>query len=173
MDSDDDMDDEYTLGVTRTLGDDDMDDEFGCTLGVTRTIGVIRMYHLGEFVNRFRHGSLVMQFSDSEKIPTVIFGTANGVIGLIASLPPEKSAILGKLQAILRREIKGVGELSSEKWSWSSEQQNTYDYKSFLDGDLIESFLELSKNQKEEISRELEVKFEELMKTVEELTMLH
>nr|XP_016437271.1 PREDICTED: DNA damage-binding protein 1-like [Nicotiana tabacum] len=173
VDSDDDMDDEYTLGVTRTLGDDDMDDEFGCTLGVTRTIGVIRMYHLGEFVNRFRHGSLVMQFSDSEKIPTVIFGTANGVIGLIASLPPEKSAILGKLQAILRREIKGVGELSSEKWSWSSEQQNTYDYKSFLDGDLIESFLELSKNQKEEISRELEVKFEELMKTVEELTMLH
>ncbi|XP_056168416.1 DNA damage-binding protein 1a-like [Syzygium oleosum] len=37
-------------------------------------------YHLGEFVNRFRHGSLVMRLPDSDvgQIPTVIFGTALG-----------------------------------------------------------------------------------------------
>ncbi|KAJ6893991.1 hypothetical protein NC652_027920 [Populus alba x Populus x berolinensis] len=38
--------------------------------------------HLGEFVNRFRHGSLVMHLPDFDggQIPTAIFGTVNGVI---------------------------------------------------------------------------------------------
>lgn len=60
-------------------------------------------FHLGEFVNRFRHGSLVMRMPDSEaaQIPTVIFGTVNGVIGVIASLPQEQFVYLHKLQNCL------------------------------------------------------------------------
>jgi DNA damage-binding protein 1 len=42
----------------------------------------VGQYHLGEFVNRFRHGSLVMKLPDTDlNIPTLIFGTVNGVIG--------------------------------------------------------------------------------------------
>ena len=61
---------------------------------------VIGEYHLGEFVNRFRHGSLVMQMADSEaaKIPTVLFGTITGVIGVLASLPADTYLLLDKLQ---------------------------------------------------------------------------
>ena len=57
-------------------------------------------YHLGEFVNRFRVGSLVMRLPDSEAapIPTQLFGTINGVIGLVASLPADQFAFLTKLQ---------------------------------------------------------------------------
>ena len=46
-------------------------------------LDVVGEYHLGEFINRFRHGSLVMRMpeSDSAKIPTLIFGTVNGMIG--------------------------------------------------------------------------------------------
>lgn len=57
-------------------------------------------FHLGEFVNRFRHGSLVMKLPDSEaaKIPTVLFGTVNGSIGVIASLPQEQFQFLNRLQ---------------------------------------------------------------------------
>jgi hypothetical protein len=60
-------------------------------------------FHLGEFVNRFRHGSLVMRMPDSEaaQIPTVVFGTVNGVIGVIASLPQEQFVYLHKLQNCL------------------------------------------------------------------------
>ena len=62
-----------------------------------QTIG---QFHLGEFVNRFRHGSLVMKLPDSEaaKIPTVLFGTINGSIGVIASLPQQQFAYLSRLQ---------------------------------------------------------------------------
>ncbi|KAG2276307.1 hypothetical protein Bca52824_058862 [Brassica carinata] len=73
---------------------------------------VVGEYHLGEFVNRFCHGSLVMRLPDSEigQIPTVIFGTVNGMIGVIASLPQEQYAFLEKLQSSLRKVIKGVGD---------------------------------------------------------------
>ncbi len=57
-------------------------------------------YHLGEFVNRFRPGSLVMKLPDSEAaaIPTLLFGTINGVIGLVASLPKPQFDFLTRLQ---------------------------------------------------------------------------
>ncbi len=58
-------------------------------------------YHVGDFVNRFRAGSLVMKLPDSEAaaIPTQLFGTIAGVIGLVASLPRHQFEFLTKLQA--------------------------------------------------------------------------
>lgn len=136
---------------------------------------VVGEYHLGEFINRFRHGSLVMRLPDSDvgQIPTVIFGTVNGVIGVIASLPYEQYIFLEKLQTILRKVIKGVGGLSHEQWRSFYSEKKTVDAKNFLDGDLIESFLDLGWNRTEEISKAMGVPVEELMKRVEELTRLH
>ena len=61
---------------------------------------VVGAYHLGEFVNRFRHGSLVMKLPDSDaaQIPTVLFGTVNGALGGIASLPQDVFKKLARLQ---------------------------------------------------------------------------
>ncbi|KAM7524858.1 hypothetical protein LguiA_014760 [Lonicera macranthoides] len=136
---------------------------------------VVGEYHLGEFVNRFRHGSLVMRLPDSDvgQIPTVIFGTVNGVIGVIASLPPEQYSFLEKLQANLRRVIKGVGGLNHEHWRSFNSEKKTVEAKNFLDGDLIESFLDLGRSKMEEISKAMGVPVEDLMKSVEELTRLH
>ncbi|XP_050221597.1 DNA damage-binding protein 1 [Mercurialis annua] len=136
---------------------------------------VLGEYHLGEFVNRFRHGSLVMRLPDSDvgQIPTVIFGTVNGVIGVIASLPHEQFLFLEKLQSNLRRVIKGVGGLNHEQWRSFNNEKKTSEAKNFLDGDLIESFLDLSRNRMDEISKAMEVSAEELCKRVEELTRLH
>ncbi|KAM7270364.1 hypothetical protein ACFE04_029578 [Oxalis oulophora] len=132
-------------------------------------------YHLGEFINRFRHGSLVMRLPDSEvgQIPTVIFGTVNGVIGVIASLPHEQYLFLDKLQSSLRKVIKGVGGLSHEQWRSFNNEKKTVEAKNFLDGDLIESFLDLSRSKMEEISKATGVSVEDLCKRVEELTRLH
>ncbi|CAN8246204.1 unnamed protein product [Cochlearia groenlandica] len=132
-------------------------------------------YHLGEFVNRFCHGSLVMRLPDSEigQIPTVIFGTVNGVIGVIASLPQEQYAFLDKLQTSLRKVIKGVGGLSHEQWRSFNNEKRTAEARNFLDGDLIESFLDLSRNKMEDVSKTMNVQVEELCRRVEELTRLH
>ncbi|GMY38038.1 DNA damage-binding protein 1a [Fagus crenata] len=132
-------------------------------------------YHLGEFVHRFCHGSLVMRLPDSDvgQIPTVIFGTVNGVIGVIASLPHEQYLFLEKLQSNLRKVIKGVGGLSHEQWRSFNNEKKTVYARNFLDGDLIESFLDLNRSKMDEISKAMTVSVEELCKRVEELTRLH
>ncbi len=63
-------------------------------------VQMVGQYHLGEFVNKFRHGCLVMKLPDSEAatIPTVLFGTINGTIGVLASLPQEQFKFMERLQ---------------------------------------------------------------------------
>lgn len=158
----------FNLFTVRKNSDAATDEERG-------RLEVVGEYHLGEFVNRFRHGSLVMRLPDSEasQIPTVIFGTVNGVIGVIASLPQEQYLFLHKLQQNLVKVIKGVGGLSHEQWRSFSNERKTVDSRNFLDGDLIESFLDLSRNRMEDISSAMDVSVEELCKRVEELTRLH
>jgi DNA damage-binding protein 1 len=111
--------------------------------------------------------------SDVGQIPTVIFGTINGVIGVIASLPHEQYVFLEKLQSSLRKVIKGVGGLSHEQWRSFNNEKKTVEARNFLDGDLIESFLDLNRNKMDEVSQAMEVSVEELAKRVEELTRLH
>lgn len=158
----------YNLFTVRKNSDGATDEE-------RSRLEVAGEYHLGEFVNRFRHGSLVMRLPDSEvgQIPTVIFGTVNGVIGVIASLPHDQYLFMDKLQSNLRKVIKGVGGLSHEQWRSFYNEKKTADAKNFLDGDLIESFLDLSRVKMDEVSKSMAVPVEELMKRVEELTRLH
>ncbi|KAK3137829.1 hypothetical protein QOZ80_5AG0361010 [Eleusine coracana subsp. coracana] len=158
----------YNLFTVRKNSDAATDDE-------RARLEVVGEYHLGEFVNRFRHGSLVMRLPDSEigQIPTVIFGTINGVIGIIASLPHDQYVFLEKLQSTLVKFIKGVGNLSHEQWRSFHNDKKTAEARSFLDGDLIESFLDLSRNKMEEVAKVMNVSVEELSKRVEELTRLH
>lgn len=158
----------YNLFTVRKNNDGANDEE-------RSRLEVVGEYHLGEFVNRFRHGSLVMRVPDSEvgNIPTVIFGTVNGVIGVIASLPHEQYTFLEKLQSNLVKVIKGVGGLSHEQWRSFNNEKKTADARNFLDGDLIECFLDLNRNRMEEISKAMDVSVEELCKRVEELQRLH
>ncbi|KAI3709966.1 hypothetical protein L2E82_39737 [Cichorium intybus] len=111
--------------------------------------------------------------SDVAKIPTVIFGTVNGVIGVIASLPLDQYKFMERLQTNLRKVIKGVGGLSHEQWRSYNSGDMVFDSCNFLDGDLIESFLDLGRSRMEEIAKSMSVSVEELMKRVEELTRLH
>ncbi|KAL4189515.1 hypothetical protein AMTRI_Chr08g165760 [Amborella trichopoda] len=158
----------FNLFTVRKNSDAATDEERG-------RLEVIGEYHLGEFVNRFRHGSLVMRLPDSEssQIPTVIFGTVNGAIGIVASLSQHQFKFFEKLQGCLVKVIKGVGGLSHEQWRSFNNEKKTADARGFLDGDLIESFLDLSRARMEEISTAMRVPVEELCKRVEEMTRLH
>jgi len=138
---------------------------------------VVGEFHLGDLVNRFRHGSLVMRSGDAETpaIPTLIFGTVNGCIGVVASLPKEEYELMLKVQTALNQVIKGVGGLRHEDWrSFQSERVTAgRPSKGFLDGDLIESFLDLKPAKMEQVANAVGVTVEELSKRVEELQRLH
>ena len=55
---------------------------------------------MGDMVNRFVHGSLVMRLPDSElaNVRTLLFGTISGAIGLLASLPKDDYVFFERLQ---------------------------------------------------------------------------
>jgi len=128
-------------------------------------------YHLGEFVNKFQHGSLVMKLPESEgfQVPTLIYGTVSGAIGVIASLSEEHYKFFSKVQTNLTKVIRGVGGLVHESWRSFSNERKTVEAKAFLDGDLIESFLELKPDKMKEVIKGLDVTVEELCKRIETL----
>ncbi|KAL4310663.1 hypothetical protein GQ457_01G000190 [Hibiscus cannabinus] len=131
---------------------------------------VLSKCHLGELVSCFHHGFLSL---DSVQIPRVVFGTVNGAIGIVASLPREQFIFLEKLQSSLREVIKSVGGLSHEQWRDSFKGAGTKEPNNFLDGDLIEMFTHLSQDQMEKISESVEVTVEEISNIVDELIRLH
>jgi len=128
-------------------------------------------YHLGEFVNKFRHGSLVMRMPESESaaITTLLYASVNGTIGIIASIPEEQYQFFSKLQGQLTKVIKGVGGLSHGDWRAFSTDRKTVESRNFIDGDLIETFLDLKPEKMQEIAKGLETSVEELVKRIENL----
>jgi DNA damage-binding protein 1 len=142
-------------------------------------LNVIGQYHLGDFVNRFRPGSLVMKLPDSEisKIPTMLFGTINGALGIVASLSVEQYQCLEELQNVLRHHIKGVGGLDHAEWRsfQTAFLREDTECTGYIDGDLLEQILDLSHQDQEEILGKLGggEKADRVMRLVEDLSRLH
>ncbi len=142
---------------------------------------IVGQFHLGEFINKFRHGSLVMRLPDSDlsDVPTVLFGTINGMIGVVASLPAEQFDILVKLEDALRKVLHGVGGLDHQEWrSFQSPfSKASVPSSGHVDGDLIEQLLDLKPESMAAVFAELnktaQVDQEGVIKLVEELARLH
>jgi len=129
-------------------------------------------YHLGEFVNRFRHGSLVMKMPDGEglNLRTLVWASVSGAIGIIATITPEQFDIFDNLQTAMRKVVKSIGGFSHEEWRQFSNERKTANAHGFIDGDLIESFLELSPDLMHQVAKEANSSVEELTKHVETIT---
>ena len=77
------------------------------------------------------------------------------------------------MQANLACIIEGVGGLSHSEWRTFNHETNASDASGFIDGDFIESYLELSTDQKLRVEEGLDVTVDHLTSTILELTRLH
>jgi len=145
----------------------------------------VGLYHLGEFVNVFRHGSLVMHHAGENMIPVqgrVLFGTTAGVVGMVAQLPQDFFNQLLEVQNRLSKVIKSVGKIQHSHWRSYYTEQKRDESLGFIDGDLLESFLDLSRDKMAEVVQGLQIDdggmkrdatVDDLIKTIEELTRIH
>ncbi|KAK7912557.1 hypothetical protein WMY93_012768 [Mugilogobius chulae] len=165
----------------------------------------VGVFHLGEFVNVFCHGSLVLQNLGESSTPTqgsVLFGTVNGMIGLVTSLSEGWYSLLLDLQNRLNKVIKSVGKMNTAYILFYGNKQlrkkehyvyqinvsfhterKTEQATGFIDGDLIESFLDLGRAKMQEVVSTLQIDdgsgmkreatVDEVIKIVEELTRIH
>lgn len=143
------------------------------------------VFHIGDMVNVFRHGSLVMQHLGESSTPThgsILFGTVHGTIGVITTFNAHTFNLLLEVQKKLAKIIKGVGKIDHNFWRSFTSERLTSDYKGFIDGDLIECFLDLPREKMDSAVQGIQIKeggtsreatVDDIVKIVEELTRLH
>jgi DNA damage-binding protein 1 len=142
--------------------------------------------HVGDMINVFRHGSLVMENlgdSSTQHSGSILYGTVQGAIGMVTSLPPDFFSFLSDLQRNLCRVIKFVGRIDHDFWRSFMNERKTEAMEGFIDGDLIETFLDLSREKMAEVASATSIKdsngvrqdakVEDLIKIVEDLTRIH
>jgi len=138
---------------------------------------VVGEYHVGESINTIQHGSLVMKVAEGDvatKYPTVLYGTVSGMVGVLAQLSQEQYTFLSKVQGAMSKVVKGVGGLEHSEWRSFHNSRKTSKARNFIDGDLVESFLQLSKDDMDRVVEAVGgTTLEEITKIVEEMTQLH
>lgn len=120
----------------------------------------VGQFHLGDMVNVFRHGSLVMQNLGESSTPTlgcVLFGTVSGAIGLVTQIPFAFYEFLRNLEDKLNSVIKSVGKVEHNFWRSFNTELKIEQCEGFIDGDLIESFLDLNHDKMAEVAMGLMV----------------
>jgi len=129
-------------------------------------------FHLGESINKFRHGSLVMksQEPDARQITTALFATVSGSIGIIANLDESEFEFFDKVQLSINNVIKGVGGFEHSAWRAFKNDKRVRPSRGFIDGDLVESFLDLSRHKMKEVAEGVGVTVAELIKRIEDLS---
>lgn len=140
-----------------------------------QVLNVVGRMHLGEQVNVIKPGSLVMRMSDGElgDCPTRLFGTVNGSIGVLASLPHALFLTLERLQAQLSKVLKGVGGLDHQKWRAfrNDSMLGSVPMHGFIDGDLVESFLDLPRGVMDQVAEEMGMDAEDISKMIEDIRL--
>lgn len=76
---------------------------------------------------------------------------------MVTQLTPKMFEFLSDLERSLANVIKGVGKIKHSFWRSYHTEIRTEPSESFIDGDLIESFLDLSKADMIEVVNELKV----------------
>ncbi|GMI46059.1 hypothetical protein TrCOL_g13602 [Triparma columacea] len=120
-------------------------------------------YHLGQMVNKLERGKLGGGGEAEEGGEgggggkDVLFGTVDGAIGCVHQLDSLDSAFFASLQEAIAQKVKPVGGCPWAEWrGWCSERR-TNKSKRFIDGDLCESFLDMTEEQQEEVVKEMNV----------------
>lgn len=104
--------------------------------------------HVGDIINMLCHGSLVMTNLGDTSIPhtgSVLYGTVGGAIGLVTQLPQDFFDFLLDLQTRLTKVIKSIGRIEHYQWRAFSSEKKEEASEGFIDGDIIESFLDLDR----------------------------
>ena len=144
---------------------------------VRSRLDTIGLFNFGEMVNKFLSGSLVIPSNTSSHVISVtthlsatnkdtflstvrkrsetLFGTIDGSIGCIIGLDAKTISFLSSLERSMARIINPVGNLEHDDFRAFRGQRHQQGSKGFVDGDLIESFVDLDRKVMEAVVKEM------------------
>jgi len=136
-------------------------------------------FHTGEMINQIRPGSLVMSLPDTDNphrlMPSHILASASGWLGVLASLTKPQFQWLAKLEEALEKLVPGVGGFSHREWRAFVTNDGKVEERSFgfIDGDLIETVLDLPPAKLEQLSKIMDTPADEIVRRIEEAARVH
>lgn len=160
-------------------------------------------YHVGDFVNALRAGSLVMAAPEvnngaaaaaaassavvaddpnaidvaavlasiSVRLPTVLYGTAKGAIGVVASLTPAAFVAFKRIEEAVNSVVRGVGGFAHSDFRQFRNERKSVAAYGFVDGDVCESFLELPVAQQQQVAEAARLSVDDVMRLLEAVTL--
>lgn len=122
-------------------------------------MGYMGQFHVGDMVNVMRAGSLVAAVADSAApvAAPVLLATVSGAILLVAQLQPATFDFLRQLEERLAGAIKAVGRIPHAAWRSFNTDIKTEPAEGFVDGDLIEAFLDLDRDVQKDTIQGMQV----------------
>lgn len=130
---------------------------------------------LGEMVNRIRRID-VQPTPNATVIPRAFLATVDGSIYLFALIAPGKQDLLIRMQGKMAELVKSPGHVAFNRFrGFRSGVRDMGDDgpNRFVDGELIEAFLDLGGDVQEKIVEGLDVEVEEVRGMVEGLRRIH
>merc|ERR1712129_26571 len=99
----------------------------------------------------------VMSVLKRDDLRKCVFGTIDGSIGVLISIPHSRYNVLQKLEKSLRKFVHGLGGLDHCEWRKFKNQTESKISVGFLDGDLIETFLNLTSEQQQKVADDTKI----------------
>ena len=132
----------------------------------------------------FPIGCLVTQQTAESTISLetcTLMGAISGYIGLVLQLPLPLYQLLRSLQLALAEYVPSVGKIDHNTWRSFESSEGTSNTTGFIDGDLIETYLDLAKSIQHDLIKDLKgennislnITAEEVVKIIEELSRIH
>ncbi|KKY31569.1 putative dna damage-binding protein 1 [Diaporthe ampelina] len=145
----------------------------GPTLDDQRRMETISEMNLGEMVNCIR--KVAVETSSSAMIvPQAFLGTVEGSIYLFGTVAPHAQDLLMRFQSRLADRIRTPGDIPLDKYRSfrNAEREGDGPFR-FLDGEVLERFLDMDEETQQEVCHGLGPSVEDLRNVVEELKRMH
>ncbi|KAI8632472.1 mono-functional DNA-alkylating methyl methanesulfonate N-term-domain-containing protein [Xylariaceae sp. FL1651] len=145
----------------------------GVTLEDKRRMEVTSEINLGEMVNKMR--KITVDASDTAIIiPKAFVGTVEGGVYLFGMISPNYQDLLMRFQSKLADVVETTGTIEFSRYrSFRNEERESDGPFRFVDGELLERFLDIDEQQQEKICEGLGPNAEAMRNLVEELKRMH
>ena len=147
----------------------------GVTAEDRRRLRVTSEMNLGEMVNRIRRVDVEPTNAETAMVhPQAFLATTEGAVYLFGTVAPAALDLLLRLQARLETVVKGLGTASFSSYrGFRNAERETAEPSRFLDGEMLERFLDLDEEQQQEVVQGLGPSVEDLRGRIEELRRMH
>ncbi|KAI1819042.1 mono-functional DNA-alkylating methyl methanesulfonate N-term-domain-containing protein [Xylaria intraflava] len=145
----------------------------GVTLEDKRRMEVTSEINLGEMVNKMR--KITVDASENTiVIPKAFVGTVEGGVYLFGMISPRYQDLLMRFQNKLADIVEALGNIEFSRYrSFRNEERESDGPFRFVDGELLERFLDFDESQQESICEGLGPNAEAMRGLVEELKRMH